>query len=142
VVTIYPSRPLTTSTVYDFAASSIPSGAISGDINLAKQQVAKVNVFPNPYFGANAYEDNKYQRFVTFTHLPKKATVRIFNLAGTLVNKLIKNDDSQFFNWNLRNQSGLPVASGMYIIYIDMDNLGTKILKLGVVMEAQFLDRI
>jgi hypothetical protein len=141
-ITIYPSRPLSTATVYDFNSSSIPSGAVTGDANLAKQQVAKVNVFPNPYFGANAYEGNKYQRFVTFTHMPKKATVRIFNLAGTLVNKLTKNDDSQFFNWDLRNQSGLPVASGMYIVYIDMETLGTKILKLGVVMEAQFLDRI
>ncbi len=142
VMTIYPSRPLTTSTSFDFSASSIPSAAITGNVNQAKQDVAKINVFPNPYFGANVAELNKYQRFVTFTHMPKKATIRIFNLAGTLVNKLVKDDDSQFFNWDLRNQGGLPVASGMYIIYIDMENLGTKILKLGVIMEAQFLDRI
>jgi hypothetical protein len=138
---IYPSRPLTPSTVLDFNAADIPT-AETGNANLAKNQIAQVNVFPNPYFGSNPYEANKYQRFVTFTHLPKKATFRIFNLAGTLVNKLEKDDDSQFFNWDLRNRNGLPVASGMYIIHIDMGGLGTKILKLGVIMEAQFLDRI
>jgi hypothetical protein len=142
VMTIYPSRPLTTATTFDFDAASIPSGAKTDDASLAKQDIAKINVFPNPYFGANPAELNKYQRFVTFTHMPNKATVRIFNLAGTLVRKLVKNDISQFFEWDLRNENGLPIASGMYIAYIDMENLGTKILKLAVIMEAQFLDRI
>lgn len=49
---------------------------------LAKTQVDKINVFPNPYYGVNTEELNKYNKFVTFSHLPEKATIRIFNLAG------------------------------------------------------------
>ncbi|MDO8340842.1 MAG: hypothetical protein Q7T59_02630, partial [Candidatus Woesebacteria bacterium] len=49
--------------------------------SLAAEQVDKINVFPNPYYGVNTEELNKYNRFVTFTHLPTKATIRIFNLA-------------------------------------------------------------
>ncbi|MGC8898849.1 MAG: T9SS type A sorting domain-containing protein, partial [Bacteroidota bacterium] len=114
-----------------------------GDVNLAKAEVEKINVWPNPYFGFNTQELNKYQRFVTFNHLPQRATIRIYTLAGIPVRTIEKNDRSQFATWDLLNSNKLPVASGMYIIYIDMPDLGkTKVLKLGVIMEAQFLDRI
>jgi hypothetical protein len=54
-----------------------------------------------------------------------------------------KDDGSQLANWNLQNDNGLPVASGMYIIHIELPDLNTeKVLKLGVVSEAQYLDRI
>ncbi len=101
-----------------------------------------MNVFPNPYIGFNPQELNKYARFVTFTHLPRKATVRVFNLAGVLVRTLLKDDTSQFFQWDLRNEDGFPVAAGMYLVYIDMPEVGkTKTLKLGVIPEQQFIDR-
>ena len=110
--------------------------AIVNDISLAKQQVEKVNVFPNPYYGKQGNENNQYEKFVTFNHLPEKATIRIFNLGGQLVNKIMKNDNSQFVNWDLTNGHNFWVPSGIYIIYIEMPELGkTKILKLAVVME-------
>jgi hypothetical protein len=108
----------------------------------AKQDVQKINVFPNPYIGFNPLERDKYTRFVTFSHLPTKATIRIFNLAGVLVRTLQKDGPDQFYQWDLKNESGFPVAAGMYIIYIDMPDLGTtKTLKLGVIPEQQYIDR-
>jgi len=108
----------------------------------AKQDVEKINVFPNPYYGVNSQELNKYERFVTFSHLPQKATIRIFNLAGVMVKTIEKNSNDQFMRWDLANESGLPVASGLYIAYIDMPDLGTtKILKLAIIQEQQILDR-
>ena len=87
-------------------------------------------------------EVNKYQRFVTFTHLPKSAVIRIFNLSGVLVRTMRKDDRTQFFQWDLRNENGFPVPAGMYIAHIDMPTLGkTKTLKLGVIPEQQFLDK-
>jgi len=114
---------------------------IVGDPLAAKLDVTKVNVFPNPYIGFNPQEINKYARFVTFNHLPTSATIRIFTLSGTLVRTLVKNDPSQFYQWDLNNEKGFPVGAGMYIVYIDMQNLGTKTLKLGVIPEQQYLDR-
>lgn len=112
------------------------------DNNLAKTQINEINVFPNPYYGVNSEELNKYNRFVTFTHLPAKAIVRIFNLAGVLVKTVEKNDVGQFLRWDLANESGLPVASGLYIAYIELPDLGeTKILKLAIIQEQQILDR-
>jgi hypothetical protein len=112
------------------------------DNELAKTQINDINVFPNPYYGVNSEEINKYNRFVTFSHLPAKATIRIFNLAGVLVRTINKNDDGQFQRWDLANDNGLPVASGLYIAYIELPDLSeTKILKLAIIQEQQILDR-
>jgi hypothetical protein len=109
---------------------------------LARDQVNKINVFPNPYYGVNSEEINKYNRFVTFSHLPDKATIRIFNLAGVLVKTINKDNQDQFQRWDLANESGLPVASGLYIAYIEMPDIGTtKILKVAIIQEQQILDR-
>ncbi|MEZ4764148.1 MAG: hypothetical protein R3C26_13510 [Calditrichia bacterium] len=65
-------------------------------------------------------------------------TVRIFSLSGVQVRKLTESDkitsDSQFMRWDLRNESGLPVASGIYMVHVEMPDLGaTKVLKVFVV---------
>jgi hypothetical protein len=83
------------------------------DAATAKGDISQINVFPNPYYGVNTEELNKYQRFVTFNHLPVRATIRIFNLAGINVRTIEKNSNSQFERWDLSNDSGLPVGSGM-----------------------------
>lgn len=109
---------------------------------LAKSQLDQINVFPNPYYGVNSEEVNKYNRFVTFSHLPEKANIKIFNLAGVLVRSIEKDDVDQYQRWDLANNYGLPVASGLYIAYIELPDLGeTKILKVAVIQEQQILDR-
>lgn len=116
-------------------APAVTQAAMQADVD-------KINVFPNPYFGFNSQELNKYNRFVTFNHLPQQATIRIFNLSGVLLKTITKNDDSQFARWDLRNEAALPAAAGVYIVHIDMPAIGKqKILKLAIVPEAQFLDK-
>ncbi len=110
----------------------------------AKADVQKVGVFPNPYYGFNPAETNRFNRFVTFNFLPDRATIRIFNLAGQLVKTLVKDPvqtPGQFMRWNLTNQYNFPVASGIYIVHVDMPELGTsKVLKVAVIMEQEVLD--
>jgi hypothetical protein len=123
--------------VFTFTAPSV-----TNDPALAKNDVGNINVFPNPYYGVNTEELNKYQRFVTFSHLPQRATIKVFNLAGIQVRTIQKNSTSQFERWDLANESGLPVGSGLYIVHIDMPDIGAqKILKLAIVQEQQILDR-
>jgi hypothetical protein len=119
---------------------STTASAYSSD--LALNQVDQINVFPNPYYGFNTEELNKYNRFVTFSHMPEQAKIRIFNLAGVLVRTIDKEDPGQFLRWDLANEDGLPVASGLYIAYVELPELGTtKILKLAIIQEQQVLDR-
>ena len=108
---------------------------------LAKADVEKINVFPNPYYGFHARETAPNNKYVTFSHLPANAIIRIFDISGVLV-KTIKHvsTSGQFDSWNLQNDNNLPVASGIYIVYIDMPDLGkTKILKLAIIQEQQIL---
>ncbi len=107
----------------------------------AQADVNKINVFPNPYYGVNPNETNRLGKYVRFTHLPGGATIRIFTLAGVLVRTLPTTDGtSTFTDWNLRNENSLPVASGVYIAFIDMPSLGkTKTLKIAIVQEEQIL---
>ena len=108
---------------------------------LAKENVEKINVFPNPYLGVNLAETSRYSHFVTFSYLPPKANIRIFDMSGTLVRTIEKDDPSQFTRWDLQNQNQLPVASGMYIAHIELPGIGEgRILKLAVIQEQQFLE--
>ncbi len=137
VLQLFSNKVITKNDVFQFTAPSVTT-----DPNLAKTDVQQINVFPNPYYGVNPQEINKYQRFVTFSHLPQNVTIRIFNLAGQIVRTLQKNTPDQFFRWDLQNDSQLPVASGLYVVYIDMPDLGTtKILKVAIVQEQQVLDK-
>lgn len=126
-------------TVDDKFTFTAPRVSYSDD--QARKDVEKINVFPNPYYAFNPEESNRFDRKVTFTHLPQKATIRIFSLGGTLVRKIEKDNTSQFQDWDLRNESNLPVASGMYIVHIKMPEPinKEKVLKLFVVQGAEIL---
>lgn len=135
-ISVFASKVNYTSDTFTFTTN-----APAFDKKTAGVDVEKINVYPNPYYGVNPREQTAVDRFVSFNHLPEKATFRIFDLAGTLVVKLEKDDPSQFFRWDLRNHNELPVASGIYIIHIEMPDLDqTKILKAAVVREAEFLE--
>ncbi|NOY06970.1 MAG: T9SS type A sorting domain-containing protein [Chlorobi bacterium] len=134
---IVPNVPFSEQDRYTFTTIA----PVTRDAAIARKDVERINVFPNPYMAKNDWETSKYERFVTFTHLPQRATIRVFTLTGTLVRTIMKDDPSQTIRWNLKNASGYPVGAGMYIIHVDMPELGTsKVLKLAVVQEVQILD--
>jgi len=109
-----------------------------GDVALAKEDIGKVGVFPNPYYAYNPLERSRTARFVTFNKLPGQATIRIFNLAGQLVRTLNKDDATQFIQWDLANEDNFPVASGMYVVHVDMPAIGaTKVVKLAIIQEQE-----
>lgn len=102
----------------------------------------KVGVFPNPFYAYNELATTPYDQYVTFTHLPETATIKIYNLAGVLVNTIEHNQEgSQFEKWDLTNKSGIPVGSGMYLAHIDMPDEGVqKVLKVMIVQKKQILE--
>ena len=135
---IFPAIGLSSADIFTFS-STAPT---VGDADLVKKEVEKLNVFPNPYYGYHSSEQSSADKWVRFNHMPQKATVRIFNVGGIMVNMLEKDDESQYLNWNLRNRDGLPVASGMYFAYVDMPDVGVvKTLKLAIIQEEQILTR-
>jgi hypothetical protein len=141
-VWIYPRIRFSATDTYTWSPGTM--AAQFGDAAVAKAEVAKINVFPNPYYAFNPQETSRFVRFVTFNHLPANATIRIFNIAGHLVKTIIKDaavNSTQFQRWDLLNQYDFPVASGVYIAHIDMPDLGaTKVVKIAVIQEQEVLD--
>ncbi len=95
----------------------------------------KINVFPNPLFANNpvtAYTGESGQ-YVTFSFLPNEATIKIYSLAGHLIRSLEKNDESPYMKWDLKNEFGKRVGSGMYLAIVSNFRLGEKILKFAII---------
>lgn len=108
----------------------------------------KVNVYPNPLFGYNtltSHGGRADEPFVTFTNLPEEVTIKIFSLSGALVRTLGTEDKSAdtspFLEWDLQNEDGLRVASGMYLAIVTSPGLGEKVLKLAVIMPQKQIQR-
>ena len=131
--------PYRVNTPEDIFSFEVPG--TSFDSELQKEDVALINVFPNPYYGVNEAETSPYNHFVTFSHLPRNATVRLYDLAGNLVRALEKSDPDPFLRWDLNNHNGLPVASGIYLAHIELPDVGrNRVLRVVILQEQQFLE--
>lgn len=134
---IFASNVLTPEDKFTFTA---PASAAATTETL-KADLEKINVVPNPYYGYHSGEMDAFDRWVQFTYLPEKATIRIFDLAGNLIRILEKNDaTTPYLRWDLENEYQLPVASGIYVYHVDVPNVGTKIGKLAVFSPNERLD--
>ena len=40
-----------------------------------------------------------------------------------------KEEDFFFIEWDLKNNKGIPIASGVYLIHIDAEGLGERVIK-------------
>ena len=99
--------------------------------NLALEQI---NVVPNPYYAHSQFESGKTDKRVRFTNLPPQTTISIFDLDGTLIDRIQRNEptlrgETIFVDWDLQNFQGLPIGSGMYIIHFEVPDVGVKTIK-------------
>jgi hypothetical protein len=108
------------------------------DADLA-EDVDNIMVVPNPYYGYHSGEMNPFDHWVQFTNLPETCTIRIFDLSGTLVQIIEKDDDSTFAQWNLTNEYLIPIASGIYVYHVETEH-GEKIGKFAVFMPNERID--
>lgn len=118
----------------DIFTFNTTSHRTSYDAELAKKDAAMINVYPNPCYGIFTGISSEAEQFVTFSHLPQRAVIRIFTLAGVLVKTIVKDDLNTLIHWNLNNESNRLVGSGVYIVHIEMPDLSiSKTLKLAIV---------
>ncbi|MBI4753794.1 T9SS type A sorting domain-containing protein, partial [Candidatus Desantisbacteria bacterium] len=87
--------------------------------------LSNIRVYPNPF------NDNSANSGITIDQLSENVTIKIFNIAGELVDEL--SDITGKAQWDTKNSSGEKVASGIYI-YLIIDHVGNKkVGKLAVV---------
>lgn len=88
-----------------------------------------INVVPNPYYAYSEYERNRLDTRVKITNLPERCTVKIYTVNGKLVRTFKKDSPITSLDWDLNNQKGIPVAGGVYLIHVEVPDIGEVILK-------------
>ena len=124
---------------YKFSTRSI---AVQHNVlEVAQESLDKINVVPNPYYGFSTYESTALDNVVKIVNLPQTCNISIFTSNGTLVRRLSKGDSgSTYVDWNLKNEAGIPVASGVYIIHVSVPGVGEKTLKFFAAMRPTDLN--
>jgi len=110
------------------------------DADAAQNALDLINVVPNPYYAYSGYEINQLDNRIKITNLPEKCTVRIYTVSGTQIRRITKDSPQTYVDWDLKNQANIPIASGLYIIHVDVPGVGEKILKWFGVMRPLDLD--
>ncbi len=130
------AQPATSNDIYEFTTHAL----VRNDAGLAKANLKRIRVVPNPYYAHSAYELSPFARVVRFINLPEHATVRIFNLAGDLVRTLEKTDaTTSILEWDLQTRNRLPVGSGVYVFHVDAPGVGSTFGRIAVFMEKERL---
>jgi len=82
--------------------------------------LAEVGVVPNPFNPGAGYGQGRFPESdrIQFINLPGKCTIDIYSAAGDLIRSLDHDGAQDAENWDLRNQNGQAVASGVYIYFV------------------------
>ena len=132
--------------VYQFVINS--SDAVLENLateNSARQSyvdsiLSLINVVPNPYYSYSNYETaSQLETKVRFINLPTGVNkngkkegcyIRIYTTDGTLVRTLGPTPvNKTTYDWDLHNQTGIPIAGGMYLIHISVPGIGERVIK-------------
>ncbi len=113
--------------LYKFNTNSVATGR--GVLDTAESALDMINVVPNPYYAYSNYESSRLDSRIKITNLPDKCTVRIYNVGGSLIRTLTKDDPLTSIDWDLKNINGVPIAGGVYIIHVDVPEVGEKVIK-------------
>lgn len=129
-------KPFTDADVFEFGTS-----AAGVDANRAREQLSDIYVVPNPYVATNELEPRnpvdrteRGDRRLYFANLPRQCTIRIYTLAGELVDTIEHNstlDNGKAF-WDLRTKDNMNIAFGLYLFHVDSPE-GTFIGKFAVI---------
>ena len=105
--------------------------SITNDPSTASNALDLIRLVPNPYYGGSNYEQDQVDNRVKITNLPNACTISIYNVSGTLVRQVILDSDfnSTGWDWDLKNDSNVSIASGVYLIHIDAGEIGEKVIK-------------
>jgi hypothetical protein len=154
-----PSSPLMNNNSFPHYTFGTGNFAVTkGNSTIAKSALDSINVVPNPYYAYSDYDKKPFDNRIKIVNLPSNCTVSIYTPNGTLIRKLYRDvsnlsegtsvgGDIQnpltfdaTIDWDLRNEKGVPIASGIYLIHVEAPGLGERTLKWFGVLRPIDLD--
>lgn len=142
--TNYSWRNLTIDTINDLNKTVTGTTNHSGLIMLASPTPEKtanyVVVYPNPFVPNDGNDDNGINYIpgiqnsgIIFDNLPYWTTIRIYTVRGSLVTeRVLNNNQSRRYQWDVLNDNGYDVASGVYLFVISSPS-GTRTGKFVII---------
>jgi hypothetical protein len=115
-------KPMYSWSTKDLVATKNDSESLVDALNL-------INVVPNPYYAYSEYERSRIDTRVKIVNLPVKCTIKIYNVSGKLIRTFKKDSEITSQDWDLQNFTGVPIASGVYLIHVEVPGAGEKIVK-------------
>jgi hypothetical protein len=102
------------------------------DESAAEGALTNVYVVPDPYVASASWErplfnsSGRGERRIDFVNLPPRCTIRIFNMAGKLVQVLDHDStlEDGAESWDLISKDGLTVAFGVYFFHVTAPGIG------------------
>jgi len=113
--------------MYSWSMDDIATVTASDD--QLSEALQMINVVPNPYYAYSQYERSRLDTRVKITNLPEVCTVKIFTVNGKLVREFKKDSPVTSLDWDLNNHKAIPVAGGVYLIHVDVPNIGQRVIK-------------
>ncbi|HMB89434.1 MAG TPA: T9SS type A sorting domain-containing protein [Rhodothermales bacterium] len=123
-----------------FTINTTGLGTTAPDQALQEASLDEIGIVPNPYKGASTYEVSNLSDLVRFTNMPEEATIRVFTLSGSLIRTLVKSGPERTLEWDLQTEAALPIASGIYLVHVEVPGVGSKVIKFGVIKKRIQLD--
>jgi hypothetical protein len=138
VIDIITKKPFLSTDEFEFTTAP-PSVDASNPDSLMEM----IRVVPNPYVVTNRFEPlnpfstGRGPRLIKFTHLPPRATVRIFTVGGKLVRVLRRDEGGNdgltaadlldgTLDWDLESSDNLTVSYGVYLYHVEAPGVGEK----------------
>ena len=115
---------------------------VTADKDQLAEALKMINVVPNPYYAFSEYERNKLDNRIKIINLPERCLIRIYSSNGKLIRTIKKDSPLTFQDWNLTNHANIPVASGMYLIHVEVPEVGDRVIKAFIVMRTIDLENL
>ncbi|OYU95558.1 MAG: hypothetical protein CFE21_10470 [Bacteroidetes bacterium B1(2017)] len=126
--------------LYTFSTAGL--APTKGEKQAGKTALDMVSITPNPYYAYAGYEDpgNQLDSKVKIINLPTRCVVSIYSQSGFLIRRIRKDDNVKtYIDWNLKNDAGVPISSGVYLIHVYADGIGERVIKwFGIMRPADF----
>ena len=132
-----------------YVLDTAPNAPIARSLERRKDDLEKIGIVPNPYYGYSTYEVGD-EREVRFTNMPPGSTVSVFTLSGSKIRTLQSEAQSNgsgspatsetVMSWDLRNTAGRLVGSG--VCSCSRESAGCRFTRVQVLCCSLSLDRL
>ncbi len=124
---------------YEFNTRGL--GTTTGNKQTAENALDLIRIVPNPYNAFSDYEEDQLDTRIRITNLPVKCNISIYTINGVLIREYTRDDKTiTSQDWDLKNYAGIPISSGVYLIHVDAEGIGERVLKFFCTMRPTDLN--